>query len=74
MSAPVSALRISEVGLQEGVLIDPPHQAVDVRGYLFLSLHQGQHNVQSLLPVTWQVPSTLTNNKKQQRNSIFIIK
>lgn len=48
----VSALGVSEVRLQEHVLIDPSNQAVHVRGHLLLTLHQGQHYVQSLLSVT----------------------
>lgn len=49
--AAVSALGVSEVRLQEHVLIDPSNQAVHVRGHLLLTLHQGQHYVQSLLSV-----------------------
>lgn len=63
MCAAVSARRVSEVRLQEHVLIDPSHQAVDVRGYLLLALHQRQHYVQSLLSVARQVPPALTNTQ-----------
>lgn len=72
--AAVSALCVGEVRLQEHVLVDPSHQAVDVRGHLLLTLHQGQHNVQGLLPVARQVPPRLThmhrNTTKAQRHSM----
>lgn len=67
--AAVSALSVCEVRLQEHVLVDPAHQAVDVRGDLLICVHQGQHNVQGFLPVTWKVPPVLTHTNKNTRGS-----
>ena len=61
LCAAVSALRVGEVRLQEYVLIDPSHQAVDVRGHLLIALHQRQHDVQGFLSVARQVPPKLTH-------------
>lgn len=68
--AAVSALRVGEVRLQEHVLVDASHQAVDVRGDLLVALHQGQHDAQGLLSVARQVPPTHKKNNNKVRRAV----
>lgn len=56
MRATVSALGVSEVRLQELVLVDSPDHAIHVGSHLLVALHQGQHDVQGFLSVTREVP------------------
>lgn len=52
----ISALSVREVRVQEHVLIDSAHQAVNVGCHLLIWVDQRQHDVQSFLSVAWQVP------------------
>lgn len=66
VSATVSALCVSEVRLQEHILVDPSHQAVDVWGHLLLAFYQRQHYIQSLLSVTRLVPPSFIYMQKKE--------